>query len=288
MTDWNDIRLFSAVVATGSFSAAARAAGTTQATVSRRMKALEDQLGDNLFVRGLEGVTLTPFAEGLAAPAQDMSAAAEAWGRALAQHSAIRRRIVVACGELIGGFLSRHMGVLHHGLDGVDIEIKASTAFVDIAKGDADLALRNKRPAKGALKARKLRSSKYGAFSVFGAKEFFADAAFETVEDLKSFAWISSSQGDGKLASARWIHNHIGEDSIRFRMNSTPMILAATRQNEALALLPRFIGHDEDHLVEVFGPVDGIAFDMWFVRRDEGRPDPAMERLISNLEELFV
>ncbi|MEO1405975.1 MAG: LysR family transcriptional regulator, partial [Pseudomonadota bacterium] len=51
MSDWSDIRWFHAVLTHGSFSAAARATGTTQATISRRIKALEMELGGSLFTR---------------------------------------------------------------------------------------------------------------------------------------------------------------------------------------------------------------------------------------------
>ena len=46
--DWQDLQQFDAVVEAGSFSAAARALGTTQATISRRIKALEERLGKPL------------------------------------------------------------------------------------------------------------------------------------------------------------------------------------------------------------------------------------------------
>ncbi len=287
MTDWRDIRWFHAVVENGSFSAAARAAGATQATVSRRIKALEAELGGALFVRGLEGARLTPLGETLKAPAISMGEAARAWERAVDGVRAERRTIVVTCGELIGGFLSKHLGRLQAGLDGVDIELKLTNAFVDIAKGEADLALRNKRPEAGLLKARKLKSDQYGKFSVFGAKAHFKNGEFTSLEALRKCSWIAHARELAHLPSALWIAEHIGDDRIRFRMNSTALILEATHRNNALALLPRFIGLGENHLEEVFGPVDGLNFEMWIVRRDEGYADDALDMLISNIESVF-
>lgn len=287
MTDWQDVRWFHAVIAHGGFSAAARAGGTTQATVSRRIKALEAKLGRALFVRTLDGAALTPFGESLRAPAAEMARGATAWERAIDALNADRRSIVVTCGELIGGYLSKNLSHLQEDLDSIDIELKPTNAFVDIARGDADLALRNARPDAGPLKGRRLKSNVYGAFSVFGAKRFFQPDQFKEIDALKSHAWIAHARNLSHLQSAQWISHHIGDDSIRFRMNSTALILDATHTNKALALLPRFIGLNEDHLVEVFGPVDGMAFEMWIVRRDDGYRDPAMEQLIRNIENLF-
>jgi DNA-binding transcriptional LysR family regulator len=287
LTDWQDIRWFHAVVKNGSFSAAARATGTTQATISRRIKALEAQLGGALFMRRLEGVTLTPLGEMLRHPAETMDKAAVAWARAVDAVHTGRRTIVVTCGELIGGYLSKRLGQLQSGLGGVDIELKPTNTFIDLTKGEADLALRNKRPDAGQLKARKLKSDRYGKFSIFGAKAFFRERQFQTLDELRTRSWIAHARELSQLPSARWIADHIGEDQIRFRMNSTALILDATHKNDALALLPRFIGLGEDHLVEVFGPIEDLVFDMWIVRRDEGYRDETLEALIDNVTQVF-
>ncbi|MEL6663318.1 MAG: LysR family transcriptional regulator [Pseudomonadota bacterium] len=288
MTDWQEIRWFHAVLRNGSFSAAARAEGTTQATISRRISALESRLGAKLFDRGLEGAEPTKLAKALAPAALAMADGAGAWAEALRQAQASRRTIILTCGELIGGFLSRHLSRLQDGLDGIDLELRPTNAFVDLTKGEADLALRNQRPERGALKARKHTSRNYGSFSVFGAREHFEGMAFVTLEQLKGQDWIAHVPSMAHLPSAKWIAEHVGEENIRFRMNSTALILAATHNNRALALLPRFIGLEESHLVEVFGPVEDLHFDMWIVRRDEPLEDPAMDRLISNIEAVFA
>lgn len=53
-------RTFLAVVETGSFVKAAEQVFVTQSTVSTRIKALEAQLGKNVFDRGKAGASLTP------------------------------------------------------------------------------------------------------------------------------------------------------------------------------------------------------------------------------------
>lgn len=55
----DQLRSFVEVVATGSFSLAANRLNVTQSTVSARIRALEEQLGQPLFLRGREGAGLT-------------------------------------------------------------------------------------------------------------------------------------------------------------------------------------------------------------------------------------
>lgn len=61
--DWSDLRVFYAVAAQGGFSAAARALGQTQPTVSRRIEELEGRLGVKLLNRSPNGLSLTEAGE---------------------------------------------------------------------------------------------------------------------------------------------------------------------------------------------------------------------------------
>jgi DNA-binding transcriptional LysR family regulator len=65
--DLNLLRVFAAVHAHGSASAAAEALGVTQPAVSNALRRLRDAVGDELFTRTAQGVAPTPLADRLAA-----------------------------------------------------------------------------------------------------------------------------------------------------------------------------------------------------------------------------
>jgi DNA-binding transcriptional LysR family regulator len=58
--DWAKLQSFVAVAEHGSLSAAARATGASQPTLSRHIAALEEDLELRLFDRTSEGLVLTP------------------------------------------------------------------------------------------------------------------------------------------------------------------------------------------------------------------------------------
>jgi DNA-binding transcriptional LysR family regulator len=58
--DWNDLRYFLTIARSGSLAKAARELSVEHTTVSRRLGALEGDLGTRLFARGPAGLTLTP------------------------------------------------------------------------------------------------------------------------------------------------------------------------------------------------------------------------------------
>ncbi|MFE7174560.1 LysR family transcriptional regulator [Streptomyces sp. NPDC057616] len=64
--DLNLLRTFLAVYRTGSFTAAARVLGLSQPTVTTQVRALERQLGRELFERQARGVSPAPYADELA------------------------------------------------------------------------------------------------------------------------------------------------------------------------------------------------------------------------------
>ncbi len=85
---WDDVRVFLAVARARSLARGAREAGLDRSTASRRIAALEADLGARLFLRTREGLRLSPAgtrlverAERMASEARAMAAeAAEAFG----------------------------------------------------------------------------------------------------------------------------------------------------------------------------------------------------------------
>ncbi len=71
--DWNDTRHFLEVAHAGSLTQAAVQLGVNHTTVSRRISALETQLGKNLFERAGNGWIITPVGERIAAYAHAMA-----------------------------------------------------------------------------------------------------------------------------------------------------------------------------------------------------------------------
>src|SRR5678816_3538894 len=57
--DWNDLRYFLTIARSGSLAKAARELSVEHTTVSRRLGALEEDLGTRLFARGPAGLVLT-------------------------------------------------------------------------------------------------------------------------------------------------------------------------------------------------------------------------------------
>ena len=165
---WDDVRLFLAVAEAGSLSAAAATLGCSQPTIGRRLKALERDLGLTLHERHANRIVLTAAGRAIAAEAARMADAAaglDQAARALAQAEPGPLRIS-ATGSL-AYFLTLHQAELAAGTGGIAVTILASRERANLARREADVALRMRRlPEDGDLTARRLARL---AHAVYGA-----------------------------------------------------------------------------------------------------------------------
>ena len=167
---WNDVALFLAVAETGSVSAAAIRLGTTQPTVSRRLADLEAGLGEPLFARSFEGTTPTSFGERMLPAARRMAEAAGEVDRVASGAETAPKGIVrvTAPPGVAYTFLVPMAARLRTLLPDVCLEVAATTTYVDLARRQADLALRMQpldRPAQRDLVSLATISSPVAAFA---------------------------------------------------------------------------------------------------------------------------
>ena len=151
---WDDARLFLAIAETGSFSGAARRLRVGQPTVSRRLAALEYVVGATLFRRSVDGAALTAAGERLVLPAKKMAEWAGELHRAAESADTAPRGLVRVTASPYASFdfmapFGAHVAQKHPGLR---LEVLSTIQYLDLARGEADLALRAKAPTNADLK----------------------------------------------------------------------------------------------------------------------------------------
>lgn len=145
---WDDAKLFLAVADSGSVSAAARSLRMTQPTVSRRLAALEDALGFAVVARTAHGTALTSQGERLVEPARKMAEWAAELARA-AEPSGKKPSGVVRVTAPPGiafDFLVPFAAHLKKRMPELSLQVLSSVDYLDLARGEADLALRLRAP----------------------------------------------------------------------------------------------------------------------------------------------
>ena len=145
---WDDVRIFLAVAEAGSVSGAARQLRLGQPTISRRLAEMEQAIGSRLFARGVGGATLTSAGERLLAPAKNMAEWAGEVARAAEADEAAPQGLVriTASPYLCFDFVAPFAAWVSSRHPSIRIEVLSTTRYLDMARGEADLALRLRRP----------------------------------------------------------------------------------------------------------------------------------------------
>jgi len=268
--DWEDIRLFLAVARGEGLSGAARQAGPSPATLGRRMTALEQGLGQRLFIRERLGYRLTEEGRQFLAQAEEMEAAAtgiERWRDGLSP----RRTVRISAGTWTSWFLARHIDALWSPDEPWSIDFVAANARLDIARGQADIGIRNRRPEEPWLAGRRTGDV---AFAVYGRR---AAALGDR--------WIGVT-GDGAVTpSARWVAERHAAATV-MRGNDPRLILDLLRRGVGRAVLPCFAGDSEPEL-ERLQQVEELRHQQWLVLHNDERRHPAVRAVIERIVRLM-
>lgn len=142
--DWDDIRHFLALARMGSVRAAGASLGMSHSTVARRVESLETRLGVRLFDRQRDGYLLTDAGKDMLAGAERVEREIAALERGLAgQDARLEGRVRVTCTDAyVGRMLLSALAGLCTQHPGLELELHAGEAYLDLSKREADIAVR--------------------------------------------------------------------------------------------------------------------------------------------------
>ncbi|MEZ5815506.1 MAG: LysR family transcriptional regulator [Hyphomicrobiaceae bacterium] len=291
MYDWNDLRYLVAVARHGSTLAAARALGVNQSTVQRRLAELERQLGHALVERHHKGYRLTGLGERMLPHAESVASAAQAFEQHL--NDSLRTRtgtVRLTCPEPIAnriarsGLLDRFQARHPH----LKIEFVLSDRYIDLAKGEADVALRSGDTDDGVLTGRKIADSIWAIY----ASRAYVDrhGAPQSVEELATRPLISFSESLAKHRIAVWLKQIAPEAAFVARSNSVLGLVSAAKSGVGIAPLPIALGDAEADLLRVLGPIPELTRAWRILCHPDQRHVPRIEAffdfVISEIEAL--
>lgn len=192
-TTWNDYQIFVAVAENESFSAAARLLKLTQPTVSRRVAALEEDLGRPLFRRDRRGTHLTKEGRKLLEPAKQMARwAAEIERQTFSWEDAPSGVVKIATPPgLAFEFVVPFAADVKKQHPKLRVDLVTGVETMDLTRGDADLALRNKAPTQKELMVLGRFSFKVGVFVSAEMKERLLKEKHSQKIKAANLSWVT-------------------------------------------------------------------------------------------------
>jgi DNA-binding transcriptional LysR family regulator len=239
MFDWNDLRHFLALARKGSTIAAAKSLRVSQSTVHRRIEELQARLGRHLVVRHQGGYKLTEFGVALVPFAERVEAAAVSLERfATASESGLEGTIRLTCSETIGFRLVKSRLLDHFELSnpGVKVELLMSEKFFDLAKGEADVAIRAGQPFDDSLVGRKLADHPW---ALFASSDYVrSHGQPETLEDIANHHVIEFEGSVADSEPGKWMNAVCKSAIVTGRSNTVIGMLMSVKSGVGIAALP--------------------------------------------------
>lgn len=234
--DWRDLSLLLALRRAGSLAGAARALAVDATTVGRRVQSLEASLGVPLVTRRDRRVELTEAGEALVAVAESTERGIlEVRRRVALEHEAPRGVVRLTTMEVLASrFVAPALPRLLQQHPGLLLEIDTSPRIRDLARGEADIALRLSRPEEPAVVRRNIGSvslSGYVAPSWAADRKRLLPGALREIPQVLFGLRFAIAEGD-------WLRTRVPDAPVALRTDSVSTALSAVRAGAGLGLLP--------------------------------------------------
>jgi DNA-binding transcriptional LysR family regulator len=283
--EWDDLRFFLAVARLGGLTGASEHLRVSPSTVGRRLSQLEQTLGSTLFAHHQTGYLLTDDGKALFAHAERVEDAVlelerVAMGRDLEAHGVVRLATAENIANFViipalPAFMARYPGII--------LELVTGIGSVNLAKHEADLALRLKRPEQGNVNIKRLGAQHFG---LYASRDYLA--AFRATG--KSFAeidLITWADGFAFLPMTGWVNDLLDGRGPRLRTSSLFAQVVAVREGLGAAVLPCFIADGDPvfERIEVSG--DPVTQDLWLVIHRDLAASSRVRAVATFIEELI-
>ncbi len=268
--DWNRARAFLVTAEEGSFSAAARALGTTQPTVGRQIAALEEELSVTLFERVGTSLALTRSGIDLVEHVRAMHEAATRVSlAATGQSSSIVGSVCITASEAISAYLLPPIVArLRREHPGIELELVASNKARDLHRREADIAVRNFRVSQPDLIAQKLRDSHA---HMYAAPSYLERAKIASPRDLSRAELFAFDRTDIMIDGLRTLGVEVTREQFPIVTENHLVQWELCKQGVGICIMMEEIGDAEPRVRRVLPSLAPLPIPMWLVCHRELR-----------------
>jgi DNA-binding transcriptional LysR family regulator len=282
---WDDLRYVLALARAGSLARAAKTLQVDHTTVGRRVEAAEADLGLRLFTRTTTGYVLTAEGERVVADLRNVEDAVHALERgADAQRSAIEGTVRVTSAETFGcTYLAPRLALFARQHPGLEIDLATTGAVLDLARREADIAVRFFRSTHESLVVRRVAEVRHG---LYASPDYLANAPpVRAGADLARHALLTSPAGP-RVVDASWLAKLSGGARPALVCELSSALLEAARAGAGIAVLPRYLGDRDAGLVHL-AMRDEPSEPVWMTVHRDVRNTPRVRAVLEHVARIL-
>lgn len=257
MMNWDELRIFLAVVRSGSVSGGARQLGLQHSTVSRRLHKLEQTLGVRLFDKVPSGYQPTLAGERLQQAAQRME---REWllvdgslsGEDLRPSGTLR---VTAIDNMASTVLMPMFAGFSREFPDITLHINVSNSDVSLARREADVAIRMTNTPPETLVGKRVTTV---SSAIYGGVAYLQQLREQQAEPR----WLGV-ECCGFHRS--WTRQACEEQAHGFYVDDTLLTQAALREGMGVSILPCFMGDPDPALARYSQPRAEWDLGLWLL-----------------------
>ncbi len=263
MLNWDDLYYFVVVSRAGNLSRAARILDVNHSTVFRRIAGLESSLGLRLFDRKSDGYELTEAGKIIMEVASQVDADISALDLRLTgqDHQLSGTLRITTTDALMANFLPPQLLSFRQKYPNVKIELISGDGFFNLAKHEADVALRLCRNPPQELTGEKIAVL---GWALYASDSYLSEHGTpDSPEDLAKHFVVCGDESMPQITATSWLRSYIPEEAVVLRSNSTMNIFSAIKAGIGMGMLPCHLGEPEPTLKAVFPPGPALTSDLW-------------------------
>lgn len=250
--DWIYIRSFLAVAEAGSLTAAAKKSGQSQPTLGRHIRAAEDALGTQLFVRTTGGLQLTEAGLSLLEPARDMAKASARLATIAAGSDArLSGTVRITASVVVSHYLLPAIIADMRQIEPeIEIELVPTDASESLIFREADIAVRMYRPTQLDIVTRKLSDH---SIALYASKELLSRQGNpQNFEELAALTFVGFDRSDMIIRTLRGLGFPVDRHFFGVRCDNQSAYWQLVRKGCGVGAMQTIIG-DADPEVERLG-----------------------------------
>lgn len=235
--EWSDLRIFLAIARAGTLGAAARKLGQSQPTMGRRLRALEQAVGQALFQRTGEGFVLTDEGAAVLSHAERIEEEALAFERQLGgRDRQLDGMLRISSSDWFGAHLLTPVLAEFAQLQpGVVVELLTDARLYSLPRREADLVFRIAPFDEPEVVSRRLLHIDYGVYLKPGLQ-------LPRAGDGAGTPLITMDTAFGGMPDAVWLRRVLPNAHVASRSNNRDIQARMCGLGAGVAVLPRPLG----------------------------------------------
>jgi DNA-binding transcriptional LysR family regulator len=283
---WDDVRFFLAVARAGSLSGAARALGVGHVTVGRRVALLEKRLGVTLLNRTPDGFSTTAAGQAILRQCTEMESAAQNLERIAAGRDSLMTGSVrlTATEALTHQVIVPAIAALRQAHPHLQVDLAVTVRSLDIARRDADVAVRFASPTASDLVCRKLGEV---GFSLYASHRYLTKYGVpKRRQGLTGYDLITFT-GAPAATSPFFMGESLEGARVAARCDNPLIQLKAAESEIGIAELACFLGDASPDVVRIWPDEPPALRPVWLIVHQDLRRSARIKVVSSAVADTF-